>query len=231
MFTNTISQALTALQKTDISTKINDIKLILVWLFNLTPEDRKKIIKMGDKSVSYVRGVLAALKANPAVVPSTFDVTEFEKDMTLYDDLLAILMLLRPLFEGLEDTLVLVGSELIQQANAGYAILKEAAKTNSALTQTVQDLGERYSKAGIIEPTAFVLAPAGNKVLNGVIPGRQFKLVSGGPVTFYRGPVAGGNESKVVGMGNPAKVPTGWTTITIVNNDSANPSVVLVAQE
>jgi hypothetical protein len=158
-------------------------------------------------------------------------VTEFDKDIVLWDDLTAIILLLRPLFEGIEDTLVLLGSELIQQANAGYAILKEAAKTNSALSDTVSELGERYKKAGIVEPTAFVLAPSASKVLNGVVPGRLFKLVSGGPVTFYKGAVAGVNENKIVNLGNPVKISKGWTTITMVNNDSANPSVVLVAQE
>jgi hypothetical protein len=67
--------------------------------------------------------------------------------------------------------------------------------------------------------------------LNGVVPGRLFKLVSGGPVTFYKGAVAGVNENKIVNLGNPVKISKGWTTITMVNNDSANPSVVLVAQE
>jgi hypothetical protein len=229
MFTNVISQALTPAQKAAATTAVNDLKAIFVWFLNLTPEDRRKIIKMGDKSEAFVRGVLEALQLHPTVAGS-LDLTEFEKDLTLWDDLREFATLLTPFYEGLQDTIILLGSELMQQANSGYALIKEAAKTNQALTQVAQDLGQRYAKAGVIEPNAFTLAPSGNITLNGIVPGRQFKLLSGGPVTVYKGTVAGG-ESKVVGIGNPINVPTGWSTITAVSSHPTSPSVFLVAQE
>lgn len=229
MYSN-ISFALSAAQKADLQLKINDMLLILTFLINLTPTERKKLLKMGDKSVSFVREVLIALKANPSVVPGSFDVTEFEKDLTLYDDLIAILALLHPLFEGIEDTVLALGNELMRQGIAGYNLVKEAAKTNSALDGVARDLGERFKRAGKVVPTAFTLLPSGSITLNGIVPDRLFKNISAATVSVYKGNVVGGDR-KVVGGNSSVKIPGGWTTITVVDDDNAVPATFQVIQK
>jgi hypothetical protein len=229
MFTNNISQSLTALQQTSISTAMTSLNGIFTWFMNLTPADRKKILKMGPKSESFVRGVLQALQQFPAVAGS-LDLTEFEKDMTLWDDLVAFNAQLTVFYEGLQDTMIVLGNELMQQGNAGYANIKEAAKTNVALSTIATDLGERYKKAEVLEPTAFTLAPSASRTLNGIVVGRQFKVISGGPVTVYKGAFANG-ENKLAGLGNSFKIAAGWTTITVVSTNGTDPTVFLVAQE
>jgi hypothetical protein len=154
---------------------VNDIKLILTFLINLTPAERKKLLKMGDKSVSFVQNTLSALKVNPTVVPASFDLTEFEKDLTLYKDLVEILSFLRPLFEGIDDTVLALSNELMRQGIAGYKLIVESAKTNSALDSVAKDLGERFKKAGKSEPKVFTLLPQGKVTLNGIVPDRIFK--------------------------------------------------------
>jgi hypothetical protein len=175
--------------------------------------------------------VLAALQANPTIVPATFDVTEYSKDMTLYSDLLEILNYLRPLFEGIDDTMLALSNELMRQANSGYTLVKEAAKTNSALESTASDLGERFKQAGRQEPTVFTLAPGGNITLNGIVPARQFKNMSASAtVSVYKGPNAGGTR-KVVGASSSIKIPSGWTTITVVDDDATSAAVFQVIQK
>ncbi|MBK5285397.1 MAG: hypothetical protein JJE25_08325 [Bacteroidia bacterium] len=219
MYSN-ISSALTAAQKADIQTKINDIKLVLVFLINLTPAERKKLLKMGDKSVAYVQEVLAALQANPTIVPASFDLAEFKKDMFLYNDLLEILNYLRPLFEGIDDTMLALSNELMRQANSGYGFVKEAAKTNSALESTASDLGERFKQAGKQAPTVVTLVPGGTITLNGIVPERLFKNISSATVSVFEGANAVGTK-KVVGGNSSIKIPGGWTTITVVDDDAA----------
>ena len=229
MFVNKISQTITPAQKTSITASVNSILAILTFLFNLTPEDRKKILKMGDKSVSYVDEVLSAMQANPTVVPSTFDVAEFAKDVKLYSDLTDVLNAIRPLTEGIDDTMVLLGNEMMQQANDGYGILKQGAKGNATLSTTVKDIGERFKRASLVKATAFTLAADGHAVVNGTQPGRFLECIQGGPVTFYKeGPVG---KSRTASVGNPVKIPSGWTTVYAKNNDSANPTVILVPQK
>jgi hypothetical protein len=229
MFTNNVSQTLSPLQKTSIQTAMTSLTGIFSWFMNLTPADRKKLVKMGPKSESFVRGVLQALQQFPAVA-GPLDLTEFEKDMTLWDDLVAFSAQLTAFFEGLQDTMFVLASELMQQGNAGYGLIKEAAKTNQSLTQIAADLGERYKKAEVLEPTAFTLAASASRTLNGVVVGRQFKVITGGPVTVYKGAFANG-ENKIAGVGNSFKISAGWSTITIVSSDPVNPTIFLVAQE
>lgn len=230
MYSN-ISSALTALQKSDIQAKVNDIKLILTFLINLTPAERKKLLKMGDKSVSFVQETLAALKANPTVVPASFDVTEFEKDLTLYKDLIDILGFLRPLFEGIDDTVLALSNELMRQGVAGYKLIVEAAKTNSALDGIAASLGERFKKAGKVQPTVFTLLPQSKVTLNGIVPERIFKTLSTATVSVYKGAISGGAERKVVGGNSSVKIPGGWTTITVVNDDAAATGIFQVIQK
>src|SRR3954470_16457997 len=135
MLENNISASLTATDKNDIKAHIDGIKSICTFLKNLTPKERQKLFKMGMKSGGFVSGVLKVMKANPGAVPTAFPMSEFEKDYQLYLDLQFVLSHLGPLAEGIEDTLLLLGSELMQQGVAGYKIIKQAARTNSPLTE------------------------------------------------------------------------------------------------
>jgi hypothetical protein len=219
MFVNAISQSLTPVQKAAAATAVSDLKLIFTWFLNLNPDDRKSIVKMGDKSEAFVRKVLQVLKANPSVA-GTLDLTEFEKDLVLFDDLREFAALLTPFYEGLNDTMLLLGSELIQQANTGYANIKEAAKTNSALTAAADELGARYAKSSRGVVNVFSFGPNETRTLNGIVPDRQFKALVGGPFAVYKGPNAVG-KNILVAPGQPFQIPFGWTTITVVNMSAA----------
>jgi hypothetical protein len=227
MFVNAISQALTPAQKAAAATAVNDLKLIFTWFMNLTPEDRKMIVKMGDKSEAFVRKVLEVLQANPAAA-GTLDLTEFAKDLTLYDDLREFAALLTPFYEGLQDTIVLLGSELVQQANIGYANIKEAAKTNAALSTDLAELAQRYERGSRAVPNVFSFAANETRTLNGIVPERQMKVLIGGPFTIYKGSSAAG-ESRTASTTNPLQIPSGWRTVTVVNL-AATPSVFSVIQ-
>lgn len=225
-----ISSALTAAQKNDIKARLDDTKLILSFLVNLTPQERHKILKMGDKSVAFVMGVLAALRANPSVVPPAFIVAEFEKDEQLYNDLLFILNLLRPLLEGIEDTMLAIGNELMKQAISGYKLIAEAAKTNSALSSTAKELGKRYERAARPQPSVFSMQPGETMTLHGVVPKRLFKTLSDGTVILYRGASASG-AGKTIGGKSKAIIPSGWTIITVVSNEAAAAVIFSVIQK
>jgi hypothetical protein len=228
MFTNNISQALTGAQKTAMQAAVTTLTGIFTWFLNLTAADRKKILKLGEKSEQFVRAVLDALENNPSAA-GTLDLVEFRKDLTLWDDLRQFSMLLTPFYEGLQDSIMLLGNELMSQANSGYGFIKEAAKTNAALTTVASDLGKRYEKGGRGLANAFTLGPGGTNTLNGIVPLRQIKILVGSSVTIYKGANAVGT-SKVVGIGTPIKVPAGWTTLTAVNNDATNPCVFTIMQ-
>ena len=83
---------------------VNTISAEMPYLLNLTVDDRKSLLKMGDKTVSFVSKALEYAKQNPQAVPSFLDVTEFEKDVTLVNSLLKVKYPLQQILEKVDDT-------------------------------------------------------------------------------------------------------------------------------
>ncbi|MFH0894014.1 MAG: hypothetical protein V2A54_06230, partial [Bacteroidota bacterium] len=126
-----ISAALTVAQKASIKANIDAIKTILIFLVNLTPQERMKLRKTGNVRFGYVNDVYKAAVANPTTLPAGFNITEFGKDMQLLSDLTDIMGWLRTLNEGMDDTLMALGSEVIHQSDEVYGMLKvQAAKSS-----------------------------------------------------------------------------------------------------
>lgn len=143
-----ISASLTAAQKTTLKNHLTAVSGLLNFMVNLTAKQRRTLFKMGPKSVSYVQLALQIGKNNPAILPSNFDVNEFEKDVKLTMDLSDIETILMPLAEGLSDTLMATGTEAMQKSNQVYDLVKVSAKTDSNMKVLAKQLGERYKKTG-----------------------------------------------------------------------------------
>jgi hypothetical protein len=143
-----LSVSLTPAQKTDIITKINAVKSSLTFMVNLTAEERKKLRKVAEKRQGYVNDVMAAVKANPSVIPSAINTVEYYKDAQLFLDMVEIFSHLRPLYEGMSDTLMASGNEAITVTDQCYGLLKQAAKGNSMLTDTVKKLSKHFEGQG-----------------------------------------------------------------------------------
>ena len=143
-----ISATLSQAQKQDIQNDIDTIKGVLSFLVNLTPDQRKSLRKMGTKRTGYVADVFDAVKTNPDVLAAAFDFAEYEKDKILFDDLSEVSGWLAALAEGVDDTLMALGNELMKQSDSGYDYLKRAAKDNEALSTVVDKIGEAFAGQG-----------------------------------------------------------------------------------
>ena len=144
-----ISASIVAADKTAVITALQTIKTKLPFLINLTIADRKKLRKMGSVRTSYVQDVYTAATNNASAIPSGFSLTEYGKDATLLKDLTDIQALLQPLFEGLEDTQMALGSELMKQSDECYGYLKVAAKKSSSqnLTMAIKSISDQLKHA------------------------------------------------------------------------------------
>lgn len=101
---------------------------LMPHLKNLSAEERRNILKLGDKSVPFVEKARDWVKENPQLKPPYGDVEELEKDLKAMKLLDRLLRSIRPIFNGLEDTLMLAGSEAYAEALAYYSYFKAAAK-------------------------------------------------------------------------------------------------------
>ncbi len=143
-----ISVVVSAADITAIETSAGDIKLKLPFLINLTPQERKKFRKKGTKREGYVKDVYEGIVANPTVVPVTFSIPEYTKDYNLDTVLLHIRSVLSSIIEGIDDTRMMVGVELMKQSDTGYDYLKRAAKDNAALQSVVDKIAKAFAGQG-----------------------------------------------------------------------------------
>ncbi|MGP1501559.1 MAG: hypothetical protein ACTTJM_07240 [Bergeyella cardium] len=152
---NQISAAISDQTLAQIETKISEIRQLLSpYLVNLTPEERTKLPKMSDKSVSFVSKVMEYIKTNPDLIPPMMDKEEMEKDFKLNQSLQPVFKILKQLSENVSETLMLTGHEAYAQALLYYATVKMAAKTGSPDAKTIQeDLGKRFAGQGKTKKT------------------------------------------------------------------------------
>lgn len=147
-----ISAALSEAQLQEIKTAIATIRSNMPFLISLTVDERRKRFKMGDKSLAFVSNSLSVTQNNPEIVPSNFDIAEFNKDYQLTVSLTEILTLLQQLTEEVDDTLLAVGSESMASSLLVYDYVKTAAKHAPGLKSVADQLGERFKMAGNRRP-------------------------------------------------------------------------------
>jgi hypothetical protein len=147
-----ISATVTDENLINIKAAIATIQDNLPILISLKAEERRKRVKMGDKSLAFVSNSRAVTQNNPEVVPRSFDIAEFEKDYQLTIALTEVLGLLEQLTEKVDDTLLAVGSESMASSLLIYDFVKTAAKHSPGLKTVADQLGERFKAAGNRRP-------------------------------------------------------------------------------
>ena len=149
-----ISAAISDNKLQEIKTAIASIRANMPFLVSLTVDERRKRVKMGDKSLAFVSNSLSVTQNNPEVVPSNFDIAEFNKDYQLTVSLTEVLSLLQQLTEEVDDTLLAVGSESMASSLLVYDYVKTAAKHAPGLKSVADQLGERFKMANGRRPKA-----------------------------------------------------------------------------
>lgn len=139
-----ISASLTEAEITRIKASLDTVEKALPFLINLTTTERRKLLKMGDKSLAFVSNCLAVSQSNREILPLNFNVDEFSRDYELAIALSDILIRLRQITEKVDDTLMAVGSEAMTTSLEVYDSVKSGAKRNPGLKTVAEQLGERF---------------------------------------------------------------------------------------
>lgn len=144
MIDNRVSAILTPEDKQAIMEAITTIREKLSFLVDLTPDDRRSLPKMGDKSRAFVKKAAEVAQQNEGILPRAFDLEEMLKDVQLSEDLYPILLAVGQLHELIDDTYLTVGSE----AYAGALLIYNAAKMNNlgGLDDALDELGKRFAR-------------------------------------------------------------------------------------
>jgi hypothetical protein len=127
-----------------IKAALQTIQKKLPFLITLSTEERRRLFKMGDKSLAFVNNSITAAQSNPDILPASFDIQEFVRDYQLAATLTELLIALRQLSEQVDDTLLAVGSEAMSSSLTVYDYVKTAAKKTPGFKSLAEQLGDRF---------------------------------------------------------------------------------------
>ncbi|HEX8328848.1 MAG TPA: hypothetical protein VF629_15015 [Hymenobacter sp.] len=115
------------------------------YLHPLTPDERKNIVKMGDKSVSFMTKLLDYAANTPAFVPGFISYDELKQDVGVATDLTPLEQFAEQLALDLNSTVMLAGSEGMSQASPVYQNIKFLAQQRQPGAQAAyDDLSQRF---------------------------------------------------------------------------------------
>jgi hypothetical protein len=139
---------------TDILAAIDVIHTKAPFLLSISNEERQEIPKLGDKSGGFHEKCMGYMASNPEFLPGFIDIAEINKDKTLRNQVNEFWPHLKTLCESVNDTVLLLGSELYMADLAFYQTVREAARRGRAGADTIyNDLKQRFPGATPQEPT------------------------------------------------------------------------------
>ena len=145
MSQNLISLTLTDNQLAIVDQCLTDIETQLMDLIAMNTAQRRSLMRMGDKSETFCRQTVNVLAQNPQIVPPSIKLADAQADLAALDRLRPRLQRLTRLAERASDTEIALGSDVMNVALQGYALLKVAGK-NQGLEGLRKELGSRFAK-------------------------------------------------------------------------------------
>jgi len=139
-----IAAALSPQDIQEIKAALQTVQQKMPFLVTLSTEERRKLVKMGDKSLAFVNNSVTAAQSNREILPATFDVEELVRDYQLATVLTELLISVQQLAEQVDDTLMAVGSEAMTSSLTVYDYVKTASKKTPGLKTVAEQLGERF---------------------------------------------------------------------------------------
>jgi hypothetical protein len=146
MSQNLVSLTLSDTQLSTIDQCLGDMEAQLLDLIAMNTAQRRSLARMGDKSETFCRQTINVLAQNPQIVPPSLRLAEAQADLAALDRLRPRLQRLLRLTERASDTEIALGSDVMNAALQGYALLRVAGK-NQGLEGLRKELGSRFIKA------------------------------------------------------------------------------------
>ena len=127
MSQNNVSLELSNEQLTQAAQATTTLEQALAGLVSLAPADRRRLVKMGQKSEVFCRQTLRVLAQNPQVVPPGLGLAEAQADLLALDQLAPLLDRLQRLAERGRDTEMALGADVMDAALEGSSDMYRTA--------------------------------------------------------------------------------------------------------
>lgn len=142
---NLISLEVSHEQLDAVRSALDRIEAALPGRMSLESGDRRGLMLMRPKSEAFARQTLRVLDQNPKTVPPSLDVAAAQADLAAYDRLRPVLERVQRLARQLDDTVVLLGSDVMDVALDGYSQIKLSGGA-LGLDELRRELGGRFAK-------------------------------------------------------------------------------------
>jgi hypothetical protein len=145
MMQNLVSLNLNVAQLAAVDAALLELETQLAGLVSLPAGTKKRYQPLGDKSEAFCRQTLRVLGENPQLLPPTMNVAEAQQDLLTRDQLRQRSVRLSRLMSRLDDTDFALGSDVMQMASQGYALLKLVGRAQG-LDEVRKGLSSRFVK-------------------------------------------------------------------------------------
>ncbi|MGZ0077593.1 hypothetical protein [Methylomonas sp. TEB] len=155
MSQNLLSLTFTDAALAEIDAALNTLETHFAGFVSLSPDQRRNILKMGDKTEAFCRQTMLLAAQNAQAIPPNLNMPEAQADMTSLDQLRPRLHRLRDLQARGDDTDMALGSDIYSFCLDAYASLKIAGK-GAALETLRQAMAVRFNRGAKnkVEPAA-----------------------------------------------------------------------------
>jgi hypothetical protein len=142
---NRVSAELSNADRQAVLAAIETIRTKLPFLIDLSPEQRRSLPKMGDKSRAFVSKALAVAQHDSDFLPRSFSVEEMARDVALAEALWPIMVSLTRLQEQVTDTYTELGSEAYSAGLVIYQYGRNGGDGES-LEGLMDDMAQRFAR-------------------------------------------------------------------------------------
>ncbi|GAA3992935.1 hypothetical protein [Hymenobacter antarcticus] len=125
---------------TDVQAHFEAIRTALApYLLSLTPDERKTMLRMADKTVAFVTKTTDYATTNPSFVPAFVDLAELKQDTAGMAAFTPLRQFCEQLALDLDSTVMVAGSEAYGNALTVYGNIKFLAKNKQPGAQAAYD--------------------------------------------------------------------------------------------
>lgn len=143
---NLLTVQFTEEEKKEVFTCLERIEEIFDGkVINLTPEEKQEYGRIGEKTEEWIRKVDMWMNQKPEAVPYYLDLEEFKNDMKVRNMLKPLMGRLSLLAETLDDTSIILSTDIYNIALAYYRNIKIVSRANVPGTSEIySDLSQQF---------------------------------------------------------------------------------------
>jgi len=124
---------------------INQLKAILPQIPGLTPLDRKRLSKLGQKSRGFVDAAIEAVRKDPGLLPRSISVEDLVQQDNLHRQISMVETHLAELQARLEDALCVIGNRIYGSCLTVYAVWDKTMVGRAKMPEQKALLKQRFA--------------------------------------------------------------------------------------